>query len=139
MLFFFGIFHILQHNPQPTRMNPTLKKIGIVAILVLLAIAAFFYFKSKRTSSYEAMEINPAFGEYIASYTSGVISANGKLRIILTNPVGDSAEIGKEISAKLFDFSPSISGKTYWLDNRTIEFRPNEKMRSGQVLSLIHI
>ncbi len=114
-------------------MNTTLKKIGIVATLVLLATAAVFYLKSKKESFYEAMEINPAFGEYISSYTSGVISANGKLRIILTNPVGDSAEIGKEVSAKLFDFSPSISGKTYWLDSRTLEFRPNEKMRSGQV------
>jgi hypothetical protein len=38
-----------------------------------------------------------------------------------------------ETSASYFDISPSVEGKTVWLDNQTIEFRPSQRMKAGQI------
>lgn len=114
-------------------MNPIFKKIGLAVLLLVLAVGAFFYFKTDRKDNLVRTQINPAFGEYISSYTSGVISANARILIVLANPTGDSSDIGQEVSAKLFDFTPGVKGKATWLDPRTIEFAPAEKMISGQV------
>ncbi len=113
-------------------MNPIFKKIGLAVILLALVVAVFLYFKSGKGSS-ARMQIDPAFGEHISSYTSGVVSANARILIILAKPLGDSSDIGQEVSVKLFDFSPAVKGKTIWVDTRTIEFTPSEKMTSGQV------
>jgi uncharacterized protein YfaS (alpha-2-macroglobulin family) len=34
-------------------------------------------------------------------------------------------ELGSEVKEKLFGFSPSLSGKAYWLNNKTLEFTPD--------------
>ncbi|GCC52197.1 hypothetical protein SanaruYs_24330 [Chryseotalea sanaruensis] len=114
-------------------MNPIFKKIGLAIVLLTLVVAAFFYFKSDKKQNLERTEIDPAFGEHISSYTSGVISSNARIIILLAKPLGDSSDIGQEVSAKLFDFNPTVKGKTIWVDTRTIEFTPSEKMNSGQV------
>lgn len=114
-------------------MNPIFKKIGLAIVLLALVVAAFFYFKSGKKQTLARTQIDPAFGEHISSYTSGVISSNAHIIILLAKPLGDSSDIGHEVSAKLFDFSPAIKGKTTWVDSRTIEFVPSEKMNSGQV------
>ncbi len=109
------------------------KKIAIGAVsVIILALAVFYFTKikdSKRTASY----INPAFGEYISSYTAGVVSSGSYLRIVLANDLADSSAIGQESSVKLFDFSPAIKGKIFWLDAKTVEFRPDTRLTSGQV------
>jgi hypothetical protein len=41
-------------------------------------------------------------------------------------------ELGKPDNRDLFSFSPSIKGKTYWLDAQTVEFRPDGPMEAGE-------
>jgi uncharacterized protein YfaS (alpha-2-macroglobulin family) len=41
--------------------------------------------------------------------------------------------VGQETSVKLFSFSPSVNGKTVWLDRRTVEFTPANRLISGQL------
>ncbi|HEY3430290.1 MAG TPA: MG2 domain-containing protein, partial [Cyclobacteriaceae bacterium] len=108
------------------------KKIAIGAVGVAVFAVAVFYFttgKGAKSPSY----INPAFGEYISTYTAGVIPSSSTLRIVLASDVVDSTRFGQESSEKLFDFSPSIKGKTFWLDARTVEFRPEGRLTSGQI------
>lgn len=108
------------------------KKIAIGAVSIAVFAVAIFYFttgKGAKTSSF----VNPAFGEYISSYTAGVVPSGSYLRIVLAQEVADSSVIGQESSEKLFDFSPSVKGKTFWLDARTIEFRPEKRLTPGQV------
>ncbi|RAV99397.1 alpha-2-macroglobulin family protein [Pseudochryseolinea flava] len=108
------------------------KKIAIgTGAIGIIALAFFFYTKiqsSKPAPSY----INPAFGEYISSYTAGVISSGSSIRIILTKDAVDSTLIGKETSVDLFSFQPTISGTTVWLDKNTVEFKPSQRLKSGQ-------
>lgn len=108
------------------------KKIAIgIAGLVVLALGLYYFInqRNKPVANY----INPAFGQYISSYTAGVIPSGSNLVIVLANAAADSSSIGQESSVKLFDFKPSIKGKIFWADARTLEFRPDNRLPSGQV------
>jgi alpha-2-macroglobulin len=109
------------------------KKIAVGAVFLSILVAGIFYFKS--TSGEKGVDrfVNPAFGEYISSYTSGVLSSGSVLRIQLAQDAVDSALVGQETSVSLFGFKPSVSGKTIWIDKRTVEFRPENRLNSGQV------
>jgi alpha-2-macroglobulin len=111
-----------------------MKKILIGVVVLAIAAAAIFYFipGNSAKSSFNSA-INPAFGEYITSYTAGVISSGSSIRIGLSQDVVDSLAIGAPTTAKLFEFSPAIKGETVWLDRRTVEFKPAARLTSGQI------
>jgi alpha-2-macroglobulin len=96
--------------------------IGLLAILTLWG---------KHSPSSETKE-NPAFSAFISAYTSGIISSESTIRILLTNEMEAPVEIGKPIDKELFDFSPSIKGTAVWVDSRTIEFRPEHPLPNDE-------
>jgi uncharacterized protein YfaS (alpha-2-macroglobulin family) len=65
------------------------------------------------------------FVPYISAYTGGLIHTSSTIRIELQDEQ-DEANIDTEVKEKLFSFSPSIKGKTYWVNSRIIEFVPEE-------------
>jgi len=91
--------------------------------LVTLALVLFFIFHHRQKPG-----IDPAFSKYIESYTTGVISKESAIRIRLASEIQTTHAQNEELSSGVFDFSPSIKGKAYWVDARTIEFRPEEKL-----------
>ncbi|MFM7858377.1 MAG: hypothetical protein ACKO96_42275, partial [Flammeovirgaceae bacterium] len=93
-------------------MFPThsIKFSAVVFVFLLLIL-----FQCKKDAARTPTYINPAFGEYISSYTAGSIYSNSPLRIVFTNPAIDSASLGED-AKKYFEFSPSIKGKATWLD-----------------------
>src|SRR5215831_1006741 len=108
------------------------KKLSLIGGSIAVVALIVFYFTTSKSAKAPFAAINPAFGEYISSYTSlSVISVSLK-KIILAKDAIDSASVG-EASTKLFEFSPSIKGITVWLDRRTVEFKPSGRLRSGQV------
>src|SRR5688572_9068996 len=109
------------------------KKLTVAVVAVALGIVGIFYFTASPGKKNPSMFINPAFAEYITSYTTGVIPSGSTLNIVFSNDMVDSTMSGQESSEKLFDFTPSLPGKTVWLDNRTVEFRPDSRMISGNV------
>ena len=78
-------------------------------------------------------EINPAYSKYIEAYTSGMISKRGTIRIQLANDITALHNANDLEGKELFSFNPSIKGKAYWIDARTIEFRPDELLSPGKV------
>jgi len=110
-----------------------LRKVALVVVPLLIVVAGVFYFTNVKGKKPGSVFINPAFGEYITSYTAGLLSSDASVRITFANNVVDSAMVGQESDVRLFSFSPSVSGKTVWLEQNTVEFRPDEKLKSGQV------
>ena len=104
---------------------------GLAGAAVLVIV--IFYLVSGKRSDPAPSYINPAFGEYVASYSSGVLSSGSTIRIILAFDAIDSSMIGTESSVRLFSLSPSVDGKAHWLDQRTVEFRPDARLSAGQV------
>ncbi|MEZ4945007.1 MAG: MG2 domain-containing protein [Cyclobacteriaceae bacterium] len=111
------------------------KKIGYGVLVLALIVVFVFYYTTSTSQRSSLGAINPAFGEYISSYTAGVINSGSPIRIILSKDVAELDMVGKD-AGKLFSFKPSIDGKAVWLDMRTIEYTPENRMTSGQTYEL---
>ena len=77
-------------------------------------------------------DITPSaeFSSYIKAYTGGVISNQSVIRIELAQdlPLVDL----NDLKDNPFKFSPSLNGKSHWINNNTIEFVPNkDELRPG--------
>lgn len=109
------------------------KKIGIAIVATIITVAGVFYVLSSKGTKKTPVFANPAFAEYINYYTTGVIPSTSVLSVAFTSDMVDSSAIGREVSQKLFEFTPSLAGKAFWINSRTIEFRPDSRMKAGQV------
>ncbi len=108
-----------------------LKLAAAVIAVLLIAGVAYYFFGTSARKQVQSSYVDPAFAEFVSSYSAGVIPAQGGLRIILASEVVDSSEVGSEIEAKLFRFTPATAGRVYWVDRRTVEFRPETRWKSG--------
>ena len=97
-------------------------------LLLLLSLIVFTQCNDKKPT--KPAKVDPAFSAHIVGYTSGIIAKNASVRIILRNAVTEDVEDTK-LKEDLFSFSPSIKGEAWWLDRKTIEFRPTEHLKSG--------
>lgn len=105
------------------------KKIILAAVIALLLVVTIILVFT--TGAPARVKVNPAFKDYISGFTSGVISTESTIRVELANDYADSSMFEKAVDAKLFDFSPGINGKTYWVSTRTLEFRPDKPMKQN--------
>ena len=98
---------------------------NIIHLLLVFTIP-FLFFSCKENTK----EIVPSsdYAPYVNAYTGGMISSESNIRVELTQGLS-SVELNTEVKDKLFDFSPKLKGKTYWINNKTIEFVPD----SGQL------
>ena len=77
------------------------------------------------------IEVDPGFSVYVNAFTSGVMSNSDNIKVVLIQPSSE-AKVGEPLNDEVFSFSPEIEGQAYWLDQQTIEFRPSQKLKSGQ-------
>jgi alpha-2-macroglobulin len=103
-----------------------------LAAFVIITLAAIPFIAQKGNTAVGETKVNPAFSAYVSAYTSGIISNESVIRIRLANDLQTGVTLDQEVTEKYFDFSPSIEGKTYWIDSRTLEFRPAKRMPSNQ-------
>lgn len=79
------------------------------------------------------IEIDPEFSKYIDAYTSGIISKKNTIRIQLASESNVTHAINETVKENLFEFSPAVEGKSYWIDARTIEFKPNADLETDKL------
>lgn len=100
----------------------TRKQLTILsAFIVVLLIAGISYWRLKHSDKRSYAE----YSKYIESFTSGVISKESAIKIRLANDIQNTYASGKPIEVDILSFSPSLKGKAYWTDSRTLEFRPD--------------
>ena len=93
-------------------------------LLAILAIAIFSCSKKSSTGISDPKE----FSQYIASQTSGTIGISEPIQLMLNFQPTNNSVVPEDI----FQFEPSIKGKTEWKDSGLLEFRPEKPMPSGQ-------
>lgn len=101
------------------------------SLLFIVAVLAVTLFSCSRSTK-KAIEVDPAFGQYISGYTAGTVSKASSIRIRLAADYAGEIKMNEPLKEDYFSFSPSIKGKTYWLDSRTLEFVPDEHLPSGE-------
>lgn len=114
-------------TPLPNRKRP----IFAAAAIALIGIAVFLTYHLYHKKSV----VDPAFSKYIESYTTGIISKENTIRIRLASQVQTTHAQNDQLPDGVFDFSPAVKGKAYWVDERTIEFRPETRLTSDQSYS----
>ncbi|MEJ7645057.1 MAG: MG2 domain-containing protein [Chryseolinea sp.] len=112
--------------------NLSWKKVGVTLLAAGVVALGVFYITTSKGKKPVAIFVDPAFGEYVSSYTTGIIASGSTIRIVLTADAVDSSQVAREASVKLFSFSPAVNGKTIWLDRHTVEFKPESRLSSGQ-------
>ncbi len=124
-----------------------MKKLNGICVL-LISVITFFVIQACSQFRPKVKDINPAFGQYISGYTSGMVSRKTTIRIELTNSFtfastkkNGVAQTTLAINAILpdsnlvkdiFSFSPSIKGRTIWVSDRVIEFIPDNPLAINQ-------
>ncbi|KAA5536709.1 hypothetical protein F0919_03295 [Taibaiella lutea] len=100
----------------------------LIACLCIAAIYLNSCGPSSRVSSAE-------FGKYVSGFTSGKVDMDAEIKIELTAAVLDSMSAEKRDSSFLKDhisISPDVDGNFYWVDYRTIGFKPEKQFQQGR-------
>lgn len=103
--------------------------IAMAAAVIILVIALFIW---KHNQLHVVNANNTAFSKYVEAYTTGVVSRESTIRVRLASQVSTFQQTNQEDSRQLFSIGPSVKGKTYWIDARTVEFRPDESLKPGR-------
>jgi alpha-2-macroglobulin len=80
--------------------------------------------------------VNPEFSKYIDAYTSGIISKKASIKIQLATDASVAHTLNETINEELFSFSPKIKGKAFWIDARTIEFKPTQDLEKDKLYTV---
>lgn len=113
-------------NSKPVRRTALIAVAGVAFV----TIVAFLTWQCGSVDKPNAGDI--AFAKYVEGYTTGVVSREGSVRVRLASQVNSVQQTNQEESRGLFHFSPSVKGKTYWLDARTVEFRPDAPLQPSR-------
>ncbi len=112
--------------------EPRNKKFDVTFLRTLLCLTVILsLFSCSKKEKW--IDVDPAFGTYIDAYTTGIISKTTAVRIQLAADANTTHAVGEEVKESLFSFSPSVKGKAFWLDARTIEFKPENYLTPDQL------
>lgn len=110
------------------------KKFNVTFLRTLLSVTAVLTLSLFSCSKKDKwIEVDPGFSKYIDAYTTGTISKTSAVRIKLAADANSTHAVGEAVKESLFDFSPSVKGKAYWLDARTVEFKPDQLLKPNQL------
>ncbi|HRI25540.1 MAG TPA: hypothetical protein PLZ45_12755, partial [Ferruginibacter sp.] len=117
----------MEHDREPRN-----KKFGVTFLraFVCLAVSLSLFSCNKKD---KWIDVDPAFSQYIDAYTTGTISKTSAVRIRLATDAGTTHSVGEELKENLFSFSPAVKGKAFWLDARTIEFKPDSWLKPDEL------
>lgn len=107
-------------------------------IIFKTAIALFFLtILGCGPSKPEIFKVDPAFGEYISGYTSGMVTRKSNIRIELSEGLNpdlkkSSALPDSALLEDIFSFEPELKGHAIWINDRVIEFIPDEVLPVNQ-------
>ena len=103
----------------------------IFLYLILAGLCSFWLLSCKQPDKW--VDVDPAFSRYVDAYTTGVVSKTSPIRIQLAHAANATHTIGEEVKEPLFSLSPSVKGKTIWIDASTIEFKPEKSLEPNKL------
>ena len=114
------ILYLFCRNKFPAMIcSPRFLAIQKFLCIALLTGAALACNREPEQISNSANYVN-----YISAYTSGLVSKEASIRIVLAKPSPNFSGSNSEVTGDVLDFNPSIKGKLTWQDSQTILFTP---------------
>ena len=108
-----------------------MKKSPILTILALTFIVLFSACK-QRSGPYSGSDTTPGFNPLITAFTSGIISSESFVKIRFSEPFADSVLPNTTLEPGIMLVSPSVEGNVYYVDQQSIEFRPDARFEQGK-------
>ncbi len=96
-----------------------------------LLLGALFFIASCGPSNPDFKGLPAEASAYIAAYTSGIISAQSEIVVVLNDDLGAGVVPGMPLEETVFSFEPAVKGRTVWKSSRSLAFIP-EGLASGQ-------
>jgi uncharacterized protein YfaS (alpha-2-macroglobulin family) len=111
---------------------------GLLFTAGFVAVIAAIFFLRKSDYKVQAVASGPdeLYEAYVSSYTAGIISKKSNILVRLVENVYQEGKYDEPIDQSLFSFEPSVKGEAYWLDEGTVEFRPENPLESGKQYSV---
>ncbi len=109
------------------------KRLLIALIGTLLTgslIAVYWSTQDKDLSSYQ--QFDPRFEGIVAAYPQGELSRKDPIKVRFAHNMVPPSQLGQALSVSPFNFEPSIEGKAYWEDVRTLVFTPAKALNSAE-------
>ena len=100
--------------------------------ILLLFLCTLILLVSCSRKINDSVSQDPGFSEYILAHTSGVVSKKSPIRVQLVSELALNLPEGSELDIDLFNFSPKLKGTTKLIDKYTVEFIPDEELKSNQ-------
>ena len=98
----------------------------IISLVTFISLSCFSINSCTRREIKTDTAFTEEISKVISHVTSGTIPPNSEIIVRFVSPVVEKTKIGEEVD--VFSFSPSISGKGKWKDERTISFIPDKDM-----------
>lgn len=103
-----------------------MKKIfPFLALLFLIGCSS-----SEDQQQAEKVQINPEFSEYVSAFTGGIVPSGGAIKVQFNEEMSSDVRNRDDLS-EIFQLYPEATGSVNWSDNRTIQFVPDEPLKSG--------
>ncbi len=101
-----------------------MKKFFLFVLLLILV------FSCKKEADNNLFYVDPKFSPYISAFSSGLVSTQDPIKIVLQQSIKDSTVIQNQ---SLFQFSPSIEGKVTLERGNTLVFTPDKPLKQNQL------
>lgn len=98
--------------------------VGLLLIVILINIGC-----KQKTGSPDFSV--PGYNPLVSAFTSGLISAESAVRIRFAESFADSVVPYSTLDNGAINFTPKVTGTLYYIDQQTIEFRPEERFKQG--------
>jgi alpha-2-macroglobulin len=120
------------------RSYSSLNYLNILMIVALLIFSQCSEKSSRKSVMRMKLPDPPSagFSRYISAFSGGVLATDDHVTIQFAFEMVDSAAIGTEAAEDIFSISPSVKGKPFWKDQRTIEFRPEEQLPHNKLFNV---
>jgi len=102
------------------------KHLSFFAVIFALALT-FSCDRNVQQGSNEKPEFNPM----VSAFTSGIISAESPVMVRFANAFADSVQPGSNVPQGILTISPKTDGNAVYVDQQTIEFRPDSRFKQG--------
>lgn len=97
--------------------------------IILVSLLAFFSCQKKEVKDESRIESTPSM---VSAYTHGIISRESVIRVQFIQEIADSSQLNNPLEKNPFNFTPEIKGSAVWSDLRTLEFRPEGRLKDGE-------
>lgn len=80
----------------------------------------------------EIIKVDPAFREYVAGYTTGMISREDVIQIELSDKITKIQDFGEWQLQRRIRIEPEVAGKVVIVNDRLVEFIPDKPLDANQ-------